>query len=195
MRNTVSIRRLRPAYTPEELHTVYAKQYDHTRWEDHIQRVNATLDCIHAWTAPSARRIVADLSCGDAAIARNIEGTRLVILGDYVHNDEYAFTGAIERTIDLIGYVDLFVLSETLEHIDKPHELLVKIRNHASQLILSTPRDEQDANNPEHYWGWDEHGVLDLLEQAGWAPSNHTLFTPTGPSAYYTYQIWGATHA
>lgn len=191
----MTIRRLRPAYSAEELAAVYARPYDHTRWDDHIQRVNVTLDCIHEWTTPMGRRIVADLSCGDAAIARNIEGTRLVILGDYVHNDEYAFTGRIEDTVNLIGYVDLFVLSETLEHIDRPHELLVKIRERASRLILTTPLDESDDGNPEHYWGWDEHGVLDLLEQAGWSPTNHQLFTPTGPAAYYTYQIWSATHA
>lgn len=191
----MTIRRLRPAYPPEELHTVYAKQYDHTRWDDHIQRVQATIDFIHAFTITRSRRVVADLSCGDAAIVHGLDGVACAILGDYVDNPAYAFTGRIEETIKLLGYVDLFVLSETLEHIDDPYALLCDIRQHAAHLVLTTPHDEQDSGNPEHYWGWDDVGVLDLLEQSGWKPRHHLLFTPTGPSAYYTYQLWGATHA
>jgi hypothetical protein len=189
----VTIRRLRPAYADDELRGVYAQQYDHTRWDDHVQRVHATLDFIHASTVPSQRRIVADLSCGDAVIARGVEDTRLVILGDYVENDEYAYHGPIERTIDLIGYVDLFILSETLEHIDDPHPLLVKIRQHATYVVITTPLDEQDDGNPEHYWGWDNYGMLDVLEQAGWRSLKYEAFTPQVPEVYYTYQMWLAT--
>lgn len=190
----MTIRRLRPAYAPEELRDVYPQQYDHTRWPDHIQRVEATVDFIHAMTVSGQRRIVADLSCGDAEIAKRIEGTKLLLLGDYVKNENYAYYGRIEHTVELLGYVDLFILSETLEHIDDPHRLLVKIREHASYLVLTTPLDEQDAGNPEHYWGWDEAGVRDLLEQSGWTPREHMVFTPEVPQVYYSYQMWLAAH-
>ena len=191
----MTIRRLRPAYDADTLRSVYPEQYDHTKWEDHIQRVQATLDCIHAWTVPSQRRIVADLSCGDAAIARGVQDAACLILGDLVHNDAYALTGRIEDTVKLLGYVGLFILSETLEHVDEPISLLTQLRQHASYLIVSTPLDEQDAGNPEHYWGWDEDGIRDLLQMTGWIVDNHTLFTPQPPPAYYTYQIWGARSA
>jgi hypothetical protein len=191
----MTIRRLRPAYAPEELRRVYPQQYDHTQWPDHIQRVQATLDFIHAMTTSSQRRIVADLSCGDAEIAKRVEGTKLLLLGDYVENDAYAYHGRIEDTVRLLGYVDLFILSETLEHIDDPHRLLVDIRERAAYLVLTTPLDEQDAGNPEHYWGWDEMGILDILEQAGWKPREHMIFVPTGPQPYYSYQMWLAAHA
>lgn len=187
----MTIRRLRPAY--DELREIYVEQYDHTKWEDHIQRVQATLDCIHAWTVKSERRIVADLSCGDAAVARGVDGAACLILGDYVHNDAYALTGRIEHTLDRLGYVDLFILSETLEHIDEPITLLTKLRQHTHFLLISTPLDEQDDGNPEHYWGWDEDGIRDLLEMTGWNVRNHTTFTPQVAAVYYTYQIWGAT--
>jgi hypothetical protein len=189
----MTIRRLRPAYDADTLKQVYAQQYDHTHWDDHIQRVQATLNFIHEWTTSSQRRIVADLSCGDAAIARGIQDTRLVILGDYVENDEYAYHGQIEHTIDLIGYVDLFVLSETLEHIDGPHQLLNKIRQHATHVVITTPLDEQDEGNPEHYWGWDNFGMLDILEQTGWKSVRYEPFVPQVPQPYYTYQMWLAT--
>lgn len=191
----MTIRRLRPAYPPDELGRVYPEQYDHTRWPDHIQRVEATLDFIHAMTTSGQRRIVADLSCGDAEIARRIEGTKLLLLGDYVANDAYPYRGRIEHTIKLLGYVDLFVLSETIEHIDDPRQLLTEIRQRASYLVLTTPLDEQDDGNPEHYWGWDEDGIHDLLEQSGWTPREHMIFVPEGPQVYYSYQMWLAAHA
>lgn len=191
----MTIRRLRPAYDADTLKHVYSQQYDHTKWDDHIQRVQATLDFIHAWTVPSQRRIVADLSCGDATIARGVNDAKLVILGDYVENDEYPYCGRIEHTVKLLGYVNLFILSETLEHIDDPLQLLTDIHERAGNVIITTPLDEQDDGNPEHYWGWDEEGVRSLLWQAGWKVVNHALFTPQMPQAYYTYQIWLAAHA
>lgn len=189
----MTIRRLRPAHPPERLHEIYAEQYDHTQWPDHVQRVRTTIDCIHAWTTRSQRRVVADLSCGDAAIARGLDDAACLILGDYVHNDEYAFTGSIEHTVKLIGSVGLFILSETLEHVDDPVSLLIAIRQRAGYLVLSTPLDERDDQNEEHYWGWDEEGIRDLLFLSGWSVRARTLFTPKVDELYYTYQIWGAS--
>lgn len=191
----MTIRRLRPAYSGIELRQLYDHRYDHTRWEDHIQRVQATIDFIHAWTTPSQRRIVADMSCGDAAIARGVQDAKLLLLGDISASDEYPYQGRIEHTVPLLGYVSLFILSETLEHIDDPHDLLRKIHTRASYLLITTPLDEQDDGNPEHYWGWDEDGVRELLSDTGWTPINHALFTPQVPEVYYTYQVWLAAHA
>ena len=192
MRDQVTIRRLRPAYDAATLKQVYDHQYDHTRWYDHIQRVHKTIECIHEWTTPEQRRVVADLSCGDAAIARSIADVEELILGDYVRNEEYTFMGPIEQTIHHIGGVDLFILSETLEHIDEPAALLVRLKDRVERVLISTPLDEQDDGNPEHYWGWDEDGIRDLLAVTGWTVQNSTLFTPV-PDAYYTYQIWLVT--
>jgi hypothetical protein len=64
--------------------------------------------------------------------------------------------------------VDVFVLSETLEHVERPAELLAAIRKKARHLLLSTPLAEFDDRNPEHYWGWDKAGIRELLDVAGW---------------------------
>lgn len=188
----MTIRRLRPAH--HDLRDVYAEQYDHTRWPDHVLRVEATLDCIHAWTIPSQRRIVADLACGDAEIPKRIADTKLLLLGDYVKNDAYPYHGRIEHTVAQLGYVDLFILSETLEHIDDPWNLLHWIHEKASYLLITTPLDERDDRNPEHYWGWDEDGIRALLRDTGWRPVEHINFTPHVEDLYYTYQIWLADH-
>lgn len=194
MRDSVTIRRLRPAYPIDMLAAVYSHAYDHTRWEDHVHRVAFTRQFIANAMAEHGYRTVADLSCGDGAIALGLSVPREdLILGDFVAADHVDVVGRIEDTVLGIPEVDLFILSETIEHIDQPQDLLLKIRDRAKSLVLTTPLDEQDDGNPEHYWGWDQDGVESLLEQAGWCPSHCELFTPQVPQAYYTYQVWMAT--
>jgi hypothetical protein len=188
------IKRLRPAYTDEELTQVYATQYDHTRWEDHRQRVTFTQQFIREVMEERDCCTVADLSCGDGAIALGLGIARDdIILGDYIANETYQRHGRIEDTVLTLPQVDLFILSETIEHIDKPHYLLKDIREKADTLVLTTPLGEEDTGNPEHYWGWDRDGIDTVLEQAGWWPDRCVLFTPDVPQVYYTYQVWMAT--
>lgn len=188
------IKRLREAYTPEELAQVYTEPYDHTKWRDHIQRVDFTIEFIKEIIPERDICTVADLSCGDGIIALSLPLSRDdMYLGDIFPNSLFNYQGAIEDTISLIPDVDLFVLSETLEHVDDPLELLRKIRGKADTLVLSTPLGETDDGNPEHYWGWDLDGIEMLLEESGWWPDRSVVFTPDIPEVYYTYQIWMAT--
>jgi hypothetical protein len=188
------IKRLRPQYSNDELAEVYTHPYDHTRWSDHIQRVAFTQQFIREVLAERDLTSVADLSCGDAAIPLGVGLQRhKVFLGDYVEREGYDYHGRIENTIISVPDVDLFILSETLEHIDDPVALLKLIRARADTLVLTTPLGEQDDGNPEHYWGWDRDGVESVLELAGWWPDRCVLFTPEVPEVYYTYQVWMAT--
>lgn len=188
------IKRLRERYTDEELTQVYTGQYDHTRWEDHRQRVKFTQEFVREVMAERDCCTVADLSCGDGAIALGLSMLRDdIVLGDYIKNDDYQFHGRIEDTVNQIGQVDLFILSETLEHIDAPGRLLEGIRRKTDTLVLTTPLGEEDTGNPEHYWGWDRDGIEHLLEESGWWPDRCVLFTPDVPQVYYTYQVWMAT--
>lgn len=188
------ITRLRPAYTPEELAQVYATPYDHTLWPDHIQRVAFTREFVREVMQERGTRTVADLSCGDGAVALGLSLPReSVILGDLHRRDGLDMWGRIEDTVTRMPAVDLFILSETIEHIDKPIALLEWIREKADTLVLSTPVGETDDGNPEHYWGWDRDGMEAVLGAAGWWPDRSVLFTPDVPDVYYTYQIWMAT--
>lgn len=186
------IKRLRPAYSPEELAQVYPGVYDHTLWQDHIQRVEFTREFIKEIMAERDIRTVADLSCGDGAIALGV-GAEEWYLGDIVPGDHCGFHGAIEETVQQIPNVGLFILSETLEHVDDPLDLLMKIHDKADTLVLTTPLGEVDDGNPQHYWGWDLDGIEGLLEQSEWWPDRSVLFTPDVPDVYYTYQVWMAT--
>jgi hypothetical protein len=158
--------RLREAHTPEQLAEIYATPHQHARWADHRIRVAATIE-LALGDAPNCG-LVADLSCGDAAIATRIDHRAEPILGDLALDWRYHFEGPIEQTIDRIDHVDTFVLSETLEHLDDPGLVLAKIRAKANRLVLTTPIDNWGDPNEEHYWAWDREGVEDLATRAGW---------------------------
>lgn len=178
------IHRNRPAYTPEELSQVYAEGYDHSRWEDHVQRVQDTISF--------ARRMalygrVADLSCGDGTIALALSSE--AILGDIT--PKYPVTGPLESTISVIPFVDVYICTETLEHLDNPLLVLQMIRNKTRQLLLSTPvHNPGDIDeNPEHYWTWDREGVEDLLHQADFRA---IAYTELQYAVGYRYGVWAA---
>lgn len=184
-------RRLRPAYSPEELKSIYSSTYDHTRWEDHKDRINKTIDfALRHAPAPSS---IMDLSCGDAAIARGIQQGRdiPVVLGDFVPGNE--FVGPIERTLldieDAGVETDMFILSETLEHLDNPDMVLRHIRECSNSLLLSTPCDET-IPNPEHYWAWGAADVANMLFSANWEIRAFEFLEY--PELDVRYQLWYA---
>ena len=177
-------KQLRPFYTPEQLARVYSRTYDHTRWTDHIERVNKTTELLDVFAMATNSQSVADLSCGDGAIVNNSTWPWAVkILGDYTS------PGPIEEALPQLQRVDMFVLSETLEHVENPAGVLAGIRSVADHLLLTTPHGETNNLNPEHYWGWDREGIQELLDDTGWTPVACELFTPTTVQ-YYTFQMW-----
>ena len=177
-------RQLRPFYTAEQRARIYGHAYDHTRWPDHVERVARTVQVLDDFAAKTGARTVADLSCGDGAI---VGQSRHPWTGR--HLDDYTRGGPVEHTIQALSPVDMFVCSETLEHVEDPDGLLVEIRGKARHLLLTTPDGEDDDRNPEHYWGWDAGDLRAMLERAGWTDNTAELFTPSSVP-YYTFQIW-----
>ena len=180
--------RLRPMPTADELAALYATPHDHTRWVDHLFRVDITSAMAALMLPPNGR--VADLSCGNATIARRLEESHNahLQLGDYAPG--YQFTGPIEETIKKIQPVDLFVLSETLEHLDDPDAVLKAIRPKTGRLLLSTPDGETNNENPEHTWGWDSEAVAGMLRAASFHPDIHTTVDTRPWGGVYSFQIW-----
>ena len=182
--------RLRPMPSQDELDTMYAVPHDHTQWQDHIFRVDIT-SAIAQNLIPYGATI-ADLSCGDAVIANRLaesHQSRRVFLGDYAPGYEY--TGPIEETIHQIPKVDLFICSETIEHVDDPDLVLREIRRKCQWILLSTPDGEHaGVNNPQHLWGWDSEAMEKMLRDAGFTPRIHTVVDPRPSGCVYAYQIW-----
>lgn len=186
------IKQLRPFYTPEQLPAIYSRPYNHTRWEDHKIRVRVTIDIARIICDHIKAETAADLSCGDGAILAGLQLPREnCIYGDFVRIPQLDYLGTIEDNITRIPDIDLFILSETLEHVEQPSQLLHNIRSKTRALILTTPEGETGDENPEHYWGWDRTDIRDMLTTTGFTPRTMTLLDPHVAGGY-TYQIWGA---
>lgn len=180
--------RLRPAHTVEGLARIYAEPTNHFRWMDHRVRVAVT-KVVAACCVDDAVQAGADLSCGDGAILRGLN-LPIAYFGDYAPGHEY--TGPIEQTILKIPDVDLFVCTETIEHLDDPDTVLTQIGWKADRMVLSTPIDAWGDTNVEHYWAWDREAVEEMLAGAGFRPVVFTaLDLRPGNAASYCFGIWG----
>lgn len=203
-------RRLRDA-RPEGEGAFYSSRYPtgycHDVWPDHVERVKASVDLIRRYSG--SIHTAADLSAGDAAILRGLPSLDRVWVGDLNGVDQFQRgwngsttevtalpPGALPTSLDqLPQQVDLFVCSETLEHLDDPDALLARLPLYARYLFLSTPVAEEGNGNEEHYWSWNQADVHHMLQDAGWSAMEcqilHPLSTRSLPGAY-TYQLWMA---
>jgi hypothetical protein len=178
--------RLRNAHTDELLGKYYAKPHSHFGNADHRLRVAISINLARALGQFNS---VADLACGDAAISAAMNA-RTRYLGDLAAG--YAIQGPIEETIHQIPHVDLFVCTETIEHLDDPDTVVRAIRGKADALLLSTPVGCFHDQNPEHYWAWDREAVEAMADEAGFKTSVYAELdlTAAGPE-HYVFGIWG----
>lgn len=183
--------RLRPAHDAATLATIYSRPHRSSTWNDHNIRVDVTIALGRGLLADLSEPAVADLSCGDARIARAL--TPAPVLGDFAPG--YLLRGPIEETIELLAdrHVDAFVLSETLEHLDDPEAVLAKIRPVTDGLILSTPVEAwNDLPNLEHYWAWDAEAVEAMLVAAGFEVRAYNALDLRRGFSPYCFGIWVA---
>jgi hypothetical protein len=180
--------RLRPAHSPEALEALYAAPYDHRRWIDHVRRAVATVAFCRRLLSGNVPDVAADLSCGDGVILDGIHAHRK-IYGDLVSSHPLDVVGPIETTIRVIDTVDLFVNTETLEHLDDPDSVLMAIGEKTNTLLLSTPVNAwDDASNTEHYWAWDNEAVDAMITAAGFQIVQYTELP-----LWYQFGVWGCS--
>ena len=179
------MKRLRPAWSPAQLRQLYPAPHDHSQWPDHVQRVDATI-ALARKLGPMGTG--ADLSCGSGAVLAGLD-IQVRHYGDLATG--YQYTGPIERTLTEIPDVDVFVNTETLEHLDDPAAVLAAIRAKAGHLVLSTPVDNWTDRNLEHYWAWSATDVERLIAAAGFEVVDAEVldFRHLGPH-FYAFGIW-----
>lgn len=183
------IKRLRPKWSQEELEKIYAQPHDHHKFgRGHDVRVKVTIeilkDMVHQIGATSG----ADLSCGNGAILNSVN-LQNKYFGDFAPG--YQYHGPLEKTLLDIPNVDIYVCSETLEHLDEPEYSLHLIRQKSRSLVLSTPIEKWNDTNEEHYWAYNRDGVEELLVGAGWKPDVFLFLDTTIFEEPYKYGIWG----
>ena len=187
----------------------YPLGYRHEVWPDHVERIAASAELIRRYSGQI--RTAADLSCGDCALISRLDletayvGDLIGARGEYPMRPNVRVLPAGPLPDSLDGFrtipgktlpVDLFILSETLEHVPDPDTLLAKLTDISRYLFLSTPLDEPaSTGNEEHYWGWGQSDIHHLLWESGWSPLEVSLFTPESTRHYpeaYTFQLWMA---
>jgi hypothetical protein len=193
------IERLHDKHNPDVLAEMYAAPHDPMSGVGHSQRLVITAGFATVMIATECRKTVADLSCGkDATVDQQLwrRGGELHLGDMAVLPVEVEATtkhvGPIEDTIDLIPSVDLFVCTETLEHLDAPSDVLGKIRAKADRLLLSTPVNnwEDRDRNLEHYWAWDREAVEAISVNAGWQVESHMELDLRHVGGWYEYGVW-----
>lgn len=212
---------LRPIRTDAEDADLYRRTYPdgyrHDRWPDHVERVGASVELIRRYA--SLIHTAADLSCGDGAIVKGIaSGLKEAYLGDLNGVPLGVQASVVQAGCPVVRAVgdrrlpeslwclpereepvDLLVLSETLEHVPDPDRLLEQATSWSRYLFLSTPVDEPaGTGNVEHYWGWGQDDIHELLQATGWNPLELKLLTPESTRNYadaYTFQLWMAVRA
>lgn len=177
------IKRLRPRYSDEELNSIYPQQYDTDMWEDHRIRIKESIRFIKENINNISTG--ADLSCGDGKILDAID-LKNKYYGDFT--GPYEFIGKLEDTVKILNNVDLYICSETLEHLDDPIECLKLVREKTKYLFISTPVNKFDDDNPQHYWAWDFDGIKYILECAGFEIINSEVLE-LEEKYYYDFQL------
>jgi hypothetical protein len=156
-----------------------------------VPRIDITY-AIASWLLPPTGAWVADLSCGDGTIVNRLVkhyGAQAT-LGDIAPGRP--ITGPIEETIELLDRVyDLFICSETIEHLNDPDTVLKQIRLKTHWLVLSTPVGNTDPDNPEHLWAWDREDVDVMLRRAGFGTLVYTSLDLRLSGYPYNWGIWG----
>jgi len=184
--------RLRDAYAPSNLRDIYATPYDTYKWPAHRIRASVTVAFAEAMIKQYWVRKVADLSCGDGSISGDIAKYADHRFGDLSGESWLNWHGPIEETIEKLSYTDLFVCTETIEHLNDPDAVLRRIRPRTRHLLLSTPINAwDDYKNPEHYWAWDREYVESMLGEAGFKACSYIeLDLRNMPDGEYCFGIW-----
>ena len=150
----------------------------HLEEDGHTGRLLVARDLILEAVSLGGKEVV-DLGCGDGGL--------LSLLKDYDFkswgydlmptNIEYAINvrGVDARYTDFhsgdIVYGDIAVMTEVLEHMEDPHEVVRSLPS--KYLIASSPQNETDVGHYEfHLWAWDQDGYRALLEQGGYKVIN-----------------------
>jgi hypothetical protein len=175
---------LRDEHSPETLAEMYATPHDHRRWGDHLIRVDHTIAAGLKLCGPGVDS-AADLSCGNGAVLDAMPAATKHY-GDLAPG--YRYTGPLVETVAQIPDVDLYVCTETIEHLWDPALILKMIAGKTRLLLLSTPIDAWNDGNPEHYWAWDREAVEDMLEAASFKVLDFTSVQPS-----YHFGIWTCT--
>jgi hypothetical protein len=155
-------------------------------------------------------RSVVDLGAGDGGMLDLISKRALGFFHDYVPPSAFKYWGydlqannvdyaRAARKVDVmlrdfidepIEWGDLAVITECLEHLQYPHQMVRRIFENAKVVIASSPASETaESHDACHVWVWDMEGYRLMFEAAGFTVIDHEMVTAGG----YDFQVITAT--
>lgn len=188
------MKKLRPFYPADKLHELYGHAYQPDQWIEHKLRLDATIDIAVRLATMQQLHTVADLSCGDRTVVNALHdriGMECVATNDITTGVpiDVALNEWWNAGPDTLPVVDLFICTETIEHLEAPWTVLEKIAAKTKWLLLSTPLDEkEDENNWEHYWSFTSTDVAELLRQSRFNMLHCDVLM--NDHWVYRYQVW-----
>jgi hypothetical protein len=129
------------------------------------------------------RTRVVDLGCGDGGLLSLLKGDFSCHGYDFQPSNEM---GWVERGVsaeqlnfvdnwDIVMDADVYIITECLEHLARPHETVDRIHARGAQIIASSPFIEHaESHDACHAWAWDELGYAKMLRDAGFTIQSHT---------------------
>lgn len=141
----------------------------HLEQEMHQARLLRTADLIQS-LEPST---VVDLGCGDGGLLSLLKSKDIKAWGyDFQpsnwigwHDREVeASLHDVFNTKAVYEWAELAVVTEVLEHLAEPHEVVRWIAENARFIVASSPwGDTPEHHGVEHAWGWDFDGYAELF--------------------------------
>ncbi len=125
-----------------------------------------------------------DLGCGDGGLLSLAQDAFVQAWGyDFTpaNVDGWKERGVCAYAMDAFGkdqdrvrLGEAVSLTEVLEHLARPHDVLAWVRQSSKYLVCSSPWNEYPGHSsPEHAWAWDVEGYANLIHGAGWSITRH----------------------
>lgn len=115
---------------------------------------------------------VVDLGCGDGGLLSLIKDIpswgydfQPSNAQGWVERDVYAGLYDVFGNMCVPAWGELVVVTEVLEHLAHPHDVVNWIAKNALYIVASSPHSERpDGHDPDcHIWAWDHEGYADLI--------------------------------
>lgn len=129
---------------------------------------------------------VVDLGCGDGGLMSLLTADPdLAVVGyDFQPSNVVGWEerGLVAQTFSMnfvdnwhwVIDADVYVITECLEHLNDPHEMVRRIANRKAYIVASSPYTEHAGSHDEcHAWAWDPAGYEALMTTAGFKIAEH----------------------
>lgn len=175
-----------PGHLPDYFTAAWHQQRPHAPHLEqpvHYQRMHLAAKLAGEAVALGGRHIV-DLGCGDGGMLTLLQqhavpcwGYDLMPANIHVARWERGVTAYLKDFVDdPVEWAHIAVITEVLEHLQDPHNMVERIARNCRYVVASSPADETDQSHDEvHAWAFDEAGYNALFTVAAITVLRHEL--------------------